>query len=93
MSLLTAADPHLSALKIVCMSIEDDDYDMGRQIGSARYSLYKAIVSGDVELALGWLNTLDVALGFLEKDGHPSSESVAIALSELRDLLRFEVAP
>lgn len=93
MSLLNAAEPHLSALKLVCTSIQDDDYDMGRQIGAARFSLYKAICAGDLETATDWLNTLDVALGCLKKEGHPATDSVARALESLREILEVEVAP
>jgi hypothetical protein len=90
MSLLNKAEPHLAALKLVVLSIQDSDYDVGRQIGSARFNLFKAISTEDLEGAASWLNTLDVGLGCLQKDGHQAAAAVAKSLAALRELLVAE---
>jgi hypothetical protein len=89
---LDKAEPHLASLKLICLSVQDEDYDLGRQLGAARFNLFKAIKTGDLEGAQSWLNTLKVALGCLRKGGHPAADDVAVAIKSLSELLECQEA-
>lgn len=84
------ADPHLHAIRMVAQRIGMKDHQLGRNIETARRSLWQSLATEDYDQALDWINTLEVALACLESEEHPAFEPVKKALDQIKQIVEDE---
>lgn len=85
------ADPHLAAIRMVTQSLRSGQgRKLGSQLEGARFNLFAALDREDYTSAADWLNTLEVGLGCLRAEAHPSAAPIARALKALREILDEE---
>jgi hypothetical protein len=56
------ADPHLAAIRSVANLAKVADHQLGRELESARFNLFRAIEAGRRDEARAWLGAVELAV-------------------------------
>lgn len=59
---MQVADPHLAALRSVANLVKANDSQLGRELESARFNLWRAIEADNKGAARDWLNAVELAV-------------------------------